>query len=293
MAPDEGSADSQSRTSKQARIRDNQRRSRARRQEHLQDLERRLSECHVTCREAELRLSAFKELQLENARLRQLLEILGVNENLINTFVHQDASSSSAPALRPLKPRIELAPGLAKHSPSPKNEVTSNGHSTNLAALSPPSTISSSQPTPFFTMWSTNLDPSGLGPRRETPSTSPSDFPVHEPFRTQPFLPQFQGGTTYAGGLYTGESFCCMVFGNKATGPLRASHENTVLCSMAKEMIDQYNIDGETFEQIKTRLAAGFAPPVHPGESCRVNNQLLFEVLNDISGSRHELVQSR
>src|SRR5271155_1545517 len=263
MGPDEESADSQSRTSKQARIRDNQRRSRARRQEHLQDLERRLSECHITCKEAELRLNAFKELQIENARLRQLLEILGVNENLINTFVHQDAataSSSSTPALRQLKPKIEFAPGLAKHSPAPKNEVTSNGHPTNLAALCPPSTISSSQPTTFFTVWPTNLDPSGLGPRRETPGTSPSNFPVHEPFRTRSFLPQFQGGTTYVGGLCTDESFCCMVFGNKATGPLRAAHENTVLCSSAKEMIDQYNIDGEAFEQIKTRLAAGFAP---------------------------------
>jgi hypothetical protein len=287
MGPDEESADSQSRISRQARIRDNQRRSRARRQEHLQDLERRLSECHVTCREAELRLSAFKELQIENARLRQLLEVLGVNENLINTFVHQDAttaSSNSASALRQLKPKIALAPGLAKHSPALKNDVTNNGHSTNLAALSPPATGSPSQPTPFFTMWSTNLDASGFGPQRETPGTSPSNFPAHDPFRTLSFLPQFQGGTTCMGGLYTDESFCCMVFGNKATGPLQASHENTVLCSSAKELIDQYNIDGEAFEQIKTRLAAGFAPPAHPGESCRVNNQLLFEVLTEISG---------
>jgi hypothetical protein len=285
MGPDEESADSQSRISKQARIRDNQRRSRARRQEHLQDLERRLSECHVTCREAELRLNAFKELQIENARLRQLLEILGVNENLINTFVHQDAdtaSSSSAPALRQLKPKIALTPNLAKHNLALKNDVASNGHPSNLAALSPPSPSSSSQPTPF-TMWSTNLGDSDFGPRRENPGTSPRSFPVHEPFRTPSLLPPFQGGTTCVGGLYTDESFCCMVFGNKATGPLQASHENTVLCSLAKELIDQYNIDGEAFEQIKTRLAAGFAPPAHPGESCRVNNQLLYEVLTEIS----------
>jgi hypothetical protein len=287
MGPDEEGADSQSRISRQARIRDNQRRSRARRQEHLQDLERRLSECHVTCREAELRLNAFKELQIENARLRQLLEILGVDENLVNTFVHQDAataSSNSVPALRQLKPKIALAPGLAKHSPALKNGVTDNSYSTNLAALSPLATSSSSQPTPFFTTWSTNLDASGFGPRHETPGTSPSDFLVHEPPQTQSFLPQFQGKTTCIGGLYSDESFCCMVFGNKATGPLQASHENTILCSLAKELIDQYNIDGEAFEKIKTRLAAGFAPPAHPGESCRVDNQLLFEVLTEISG---------
>jgi hypothetical protein len=184
MGSDEEGADLRSRISKQARIRDNQRRSRARRQEHLQDLERRLSECQVTCREAELQLNAFKELQFENARLRQLLEILGVNENLVNTFVHQDAataSSSSTPALRQLKPKIALAPGLAKHSPALKNDVTSNSHPTNLAALSPPVISSSSQPTPFFTTWSTNPDASGFSPRRETPGTSPSNFPAHFP----------------------------------------------------------------------------------------------------------------
>lgn len=35
---------------KQERIRDNQRRSRARRQEYLSDLEKRLSECQLTCK---------------------------------------------------------------------------------------------------------------------------------------------------------------------------------------------------------------------------------------------------
>ena len=87
----------------------------------------------------------------------------------------------------------------------------------------------------------------------------------------------------FAGDAFVNEPFSCMVFGNKATGPLQASHDNTVLCSLAKEMIGQYNINEEDLEQIKARLAAGFAPPANPGESCRVNNQLLFEVLNDIS----------
>jgi hypothetical protein len=288
MGPDEESADSQSRASKQARIRDNQRRSRARRQEHLQDLERRLSECHVTCREAELRLNAFKELQIENARLRQLLEILGVNENLINTFVHQDAAitpgSSGSPALRQLKPKIALAPNLSKTSPAGKHVLTPNGHPTSLAALSPASTSTSSQPTSFFSILSSNLDAGSCGPSRATPGTSPSRFAVHESFRGPSFLPQFHEGTMFAGGAYSDESFSCMVFGNKATGPLQASHENTVLCSLAKDLIDQYNINGDDLEQVKIRLAAGFAPPASPGESCRVNNQLLFEVLNDISG---------
>ena len=287
MGPDEESADLQSRTSKQTRIRENQRRSRARRQEHLQDLEKRLSECHVTCREAELRLNAFKELQDENVRLRQLLEVLGVDENMINTFVHQDSAatpgSSNPSAMRQLKPKIALTTNLTKSGAMLKNSVTTAGHPTSLAALSPAITSTSSQPSSFFSPWSSSLDASGAA-QRGTPGPSPSNFALHDPFTTQPFLPQFQDSTIYASGVYTDESFCCVVFGNKATGPLQASSENTVLCSSAKEMIDQYNINGEDLEQIKIRLAAGFAPPARPGESCRVHNHVLFEVLNDISG---------
>ncbi len=89
----------------------------------------------------------------------------------------------------------------------------------------------------------------------------------------------------FVNGAYSDSSFCCMAFGTKASGPLQPpDRNNTVLCSLAKEMIDQYNIDGEDLEHIKNRLAAGFAPPAAPGESCRVNNQLLFQILNDVSG---------
>jgi hypothetical protein len=288
MGPDEESVDSQTRTSKQARIRDNQRRSRARRQEHLQDLEKRLSECHLICREADLRLQALKDLQVENARLRQLLEVLGINENLVNTFVHQEAvaaeGSSSTPTLRQLKPKIPLAPNLAKPRLALNDSVAGSRPPSSLAALSPATTAVPSPPAAFFSTWSTSLDASGIPSRDTHGTTSLSNFTFQDPFTTQSFLPQSQEGTTCGDEAVANGSFCCMVFGNKATAPLQASLENTVLCSLAKELIDQYNINREDLEQVKSRLAAGFAPPARPGESCRVNNQVLFDVLNDISG---------
>ena len=100
------------------------------------------------------------------------------------------------------------------------------------------------------------------------------------PVDAQSFLPGFQGNIF---GAYNDDSFCCPVFGVKAEGPLQTSTENTVLCSLAIRMIEQYNIDDHDLEEVKRRLAAGFAPPAAPGASCRVNNQLLFDVLNDIS----------
>jgi hypothetical protein len=235
MGPDEESADPRSHASKQARIRDNQRRSRARRQEHLQDLERRLSECRVTCREADLRLNAFKELQIENARLRQLLQILGVNENLVNSFVHQDAAaaaaaataSSSGSALRPLKPKITPAPKLATPSPTGKCILPTNSHPTNLAALSTTFITTSSQPVPFSSTLSSHL--STNTPCRDIPRMSPSNSPVHEPFRAHQYLSQFYESTTFADDAFVNGQLSCMVFGNKTTSPLQASHEKHYL----------------------------------------------------------------
>jgi len=97
---------------KQERIRDNQRRSRARRQEYTIELEQRLEQCRVTCREADLLRQSFQELQAENARLRGLLNTAGVSPVLVDSFLkqrstEQSASSGNNPTnLRQLKPKI-------------------------------------------------------------------------------------------------------------------------------------------------------------------------------------------
>ncbi|OQV08973.1 hypothetical protein CLAIMM_13165 isoform 1 [Cladophialophora immunda] len=75
----EGSTKADAVISKQQRVRDNQRRSRARRREYLAELENQLQQCHIICREADLQRNAFAELQAENARLRDLLKNAGIS----------------------------------------------------------------------------------------------------------------------------------------------------------------------------------------------------------------------
>jgi hypothetical protein len=89
---------------------DNQRRSRARRQEHLADLEKRLTDSHATNREAEILQAAFRDAQTENTRLRDLLKVAGVNEALIRLYVDQDINRSSTvdPGHRTIRPRIAM-----------------------------------------------------------------------------------------------------------------------------------------------------------------------------------------
>ena len=98
---------------KQERVRDNQRRSRARRKEHLADLEKQLTDNHALYRDADLQRSAYADLQTENACLRTLLNIAGVSPTFIQSFVDQHTSSAisedmqciSGPSHRPLKPK--------------------------------------------------------------------------------------------------------------------------------------------------------------------------------------------
>lgn len=98
--------------SKQERVRENQRQSRARRQEYVADLERRLSECQMTRRDADIQRAAFLEVQIENARLRVLLALSGVNEDFIDNYVSQAVAQSGQfprktnPLVRQIKPKI-------------------------------------------------------------------------------------------------------------------------------------------------------------------------------------------
>ena len=150
--------------------------------------------------------------------------------------------------------------------------------SSSLSAAGGGSTYSQS-PSPFHTP-TTNLTTHATYPSFDSPSATSDGFSMIAPVENQSFLPGFQGNIF---GAYNDGSFCCPVFGVKAEGHLQTSTGNTVLCSLAKRMIEQYNIDGHDLEEVKRRLAAGFAPPANPGECCRVNNQLLFDVLNDVS----------
>lgn len=71
-----------------ARIRENQRRSRARRKEFFEDVQRRLAEYEQRGVEATQEMqSAAREVALENARLRMMLSQRGVNEYEIQDFL--------------------------------------------------------------------------------------------------------------------------------------------------------------------------------------------------------------
>jgi len=76
--------------------------------------------------------------------------------------------------------------------------------------------------------------------------------------------------------------FDCDAFNVPPNGPLLQDEGDTILCSMAKQMIDQYNPTPSEMEEIKSRLATAFSFPTLPETGCRVNTQILFQVLSEV-----------
>ncbi|KAF4587226.1 hypothetical protein GQ602_003919 [Ophiocordyceps camponoti-floridani] len=145
-----------------ARIRDNQRRSRARRREYLQDLEQRLRAYDLQGIEASTEVQmAARRVAEENRQLRELLNRHGVDDNHIALFlqsglvVSPDAGpvqtfrptadpGSTAQALQHLlvpRPVTGLDPGLAAPSLPGRSsrEPSSTSASTNSSSIWSPS----------------------------------------------------------------------------------------------------------------------------------------------------------
>lgn len=55
-----------------------------------------------------------------------------------------------------------------------------------------------------------------------------------------------------------------------------------LLCAIAEELMNQYNTRGTDLEEIRQRLWSGLQSGVS-GDGCRVQNNILFEVLDEIS----------
>lgn len=293
--PPEDKASSSQPKSKQERIRDNQRRSRARRQEYLADLERRLSECQLSAREADLQRSAFIELQIENTRLRELLALAGVNEQFVDHYVSQAVSQAahfpneSNPALRQLKPKITpVDPGrtLSSSSLPPPNRQQLSPQQ--LASRSDPqiptipTTADGVTPhTPAMSYTSSSgyqispmpmNNPTTFDWRYQSGRSTPIQHPSHQSQHMQ--AQQFR---------HQSDVLICDTFGIPARNVPTIADETSVLCSVAKQMIEQYNIPPAEMEQVKIKLSEGFCRPAYEGGSCCVQNSKLFEVLNELS----------
>lgn len=264
----EDSAASDQKKTKQERIRDNQRRSRARRQEHLAELEQRLRDSQAKCREADVQRIALQELQSENARLRDLLRLMGMSPEYIQNFLHS-RSGEGTESIRVLRPKVNVG------------QFVSGSHSSSTPDPGSSAAFNSSAPTPSdsgATSVSASMGLTQAGLQHENAHFL--SVPVYHPdlshMSTQPSLPPSTSATD-------GELLWCDSFLVPNSAPLQPTTADTTLCSVAKELISHYGLDDEEMQFVAERLSTGFARPAAPGEGCRVTNELLLEILNELN----------
>ncbi|PYH79059.1 hypothetical protein BO82DRAFT_341385 [Aspergillus uvarum CBS 121591] len=133
------------------RIRDNQRRSRARRKEYLQDLEQRLRRFELLGVQATQEVQAAgRKLAIENAHLRSLLRLHGVSDQQVQAYLTDQSTHLNPPTCRPeafsearssarkCLPSTLGSGGESPRSVSSLNNTSSSGKITSTLAPSSP-----------------------------------------------------------------------------------------------------------------------------------------------------------
>jgi hypothetical protein len=74
------------------------------------DLEKLLADSHATVRKAKMQRAPFRDVQIENARIRHLLKTAGVNEALIQLYINQGMNQAQTAdhGHETIQPRIPI-----------------------------------------------------------------------------------------------------------------------------------------------------------------------------------------
>ncbi|KAK6382081.1 hypothetical protein LTS17_003966 [Exophiala oligosperma] len=284
MAPHEVPKHSVSKT-KQERIRDNQRRSRARRAEYLAELERRLKECHGICREADLQRLAFADLQAENTRLRTLLSSAGLDPDAAGSLSQSGVPCArgniTAVSNRNLKPKFQhtdmhqsssVAQYKQEYERSPCPVPSSSLFDANQTTAFPEVCL----PYDNYRNYPLALNDSSLAP---TPpylvNTSPS--PSYEWLLGPDVV---RSTTSSESGLGTD------LFHDPCVLPLLPTTEGMISSSVTRGVRDQDEPELSEMDGMQARESRSFGRSMFSFADRQVNSQVLFHLLNEMNSKR-------
>ncbi|KAF9895361.1 hypothetical protein FE257_000265 [Aspergillus nanangensis] len=241
-----GSEDSEKKSDRLARIRENQRKSRARKQEHIRELEQKLafSQEQAHHKDVEHRLTV-QRLEAENRKLRNILSLSGLPSSVIERYLLAADNPAvtqkvAIPALR--NSEAGPPPQCKQGACSGRSVIQNDSVATHSKAME--------SPTP---------------PKAAGLSLSPKAL---------------------ACGPSQHQSICVSSpSGSLESWPINDDVLNTTLCAIADELILQYNTRGLDMEEIRRKLWAGFSKGITTEEGCRVQNHVLFQVLDEISNN--------
>ncbi|KAL1883596.1 hypothetical protein Plec18167_002603 [Paecilomyces lecythidis] len=299
-----------------ARIRENQRKSRARRQEYIQELEQKLSTCQKQAHQQDInsRIS-IQKLEVENVKLRQLLSRLGVAPASVDEYLRGEdnpivTQKVAIPALRRPEIHIQAAPVNNKSAcetpcgptsqcrPNLQETITAAAKSIQSLANGMAAAEANNRPAYRQNPCLATQPSVQLSVQQEQPQRGEINYEQTGPEQSQPEQLQAEQpqGTPAAEIPAADESCECVPAVEELCGcaPSEGTPEswskedtilNTTLCAVAGELISQYNTRGVDIAEIRKKLWGGFRKGVSPEEGCRVQNQVLFDILNEISGN--------
>jgi hypothetical protein len=298
-----------------ARVRDNQRKSRARKQQYVKELEQRLSvyETQAQQRDIEYRL-AMQKVEAENRHLKTLLASLGVSNVSVQQYlqVAEQRENTTQKIAIPATQRPEGLDSPAHCSSGPRLSVAIPRVYDNQVKTEPTEQQSSScgsvcRPAANNGSCGTTASNSVCGPQARNNACGPTSSNACVPTSSN----SARGPTTSnnACAPTASNSACASKTTEKPKSNELSSHEpkvgdpdlcgcssngqemaaaseedllNSTLCGIADEMINRYNTKGLDVEEIRRRIWTGFRAGAN-GTGCRVQNSILFQVLDEIS----------
>ncbi|KAK0129215.1 hypothetical protein ONS95_001150 [Cadophora gregata] len=267
-------SDSASATANLIRVRNNQRRSRARRREYVAELERKLKECEVegvpTC--SIVPEDTIRRLQEENRKLRELLRQVGIEQITVEQYLTNHDDNNPRETVGIVVNELVASAGL--QIPSWTSDVV-EADSLQAAAATLPEYIDELLVDTFLNLPDDSFSDPDLGRLLDTAQEGPVSDPIMLPSHSPSALCTAPSSSTPA----DAPSFFCP----ESSLPVTSQCDTeTTLCSDAYEMLRQHNKKGVDMIEIGIRLWNGFTKGDERG--CKVENKLLFSVLEYISG---------
>ncbi|KAL4937226.1 hypothetical protein BDV06DRAFT_216050 [Aspergillus oleicola] len=234
------------RLEKLARVRDNQRKSRARRQDHIRELEQKVLSLQqeLDRKDVQHRL-AVQSLVADNQKLRNLHIASGVPHDALEAYLR--SVDNPVMTQKIAIQRIPAETCSRKKDNNRSRPCASDRHPSSEEA------VSAHHPVPVNATSKGNTD---VKSQVEIADRSP-----------EVELPPF---------------CACAPEEGLESLPISERVLNTTFCAIAEKLVDQYNTRGVDVSDIKKKLREGFFRSSSE-EGCRVQNQVLFQVLDEIS----------
>lgn len=260
-------------------MRNNQRRSRARRREYVAELERKIHECEAEGTPARCVVpeDTIRRLQEENRKLRELLQQAGIEQSAVDQHLKDCDTNDSRKFVGTVAGDVVVSAGLQLPPWIPI--ATDIGVQDGPDLLQPaalPEYTDELFADSFLSLPGDDFPGEDSGLLFETSQEAPAvDDPILPHENPLPVLCAKPSSSIPA----EVPNFFCSESSLPATSQRDAE---TTSCSDAYEMLRQHNKKGVDMIEIGIRLWNGFTKGDERG--CKVENKLLFSVLEYVSG---------